>query len=202
MKKGLLLLAAVAAVAIFVDVAVGSSITSYRQTPGSSPRQAAHMKVVRISNTSKGVITIAVWLANRPGGNTKVGDNISIGLDTDANRATGSSTGADYALSYTRHRSSHPVTAVMKRKGGTWVTDLSFNAAFGKTIKVVPYGAKGSYLAWRFPRSLLKIGNRFRFWVLTMYGCKGGSHAGCIGGHEGEYLPRAENPGVLTYRLK
>lgn len=181
---------AVAAGALVVGAAFAGSGTVYRQTPGSSPAQAAHIKYVKISNTKKAV-TVGVWLANRNGA-TKEGDLFSVGLDADAKRSTGD-TGIDYHLEYEKVGGS--VTAGVWKWNGSGFVE---NTAASNSLKMVYYGTKGNYFSMTFPRGRFGIGKTFKFVVETLYGCtkKSGS---C---HSGEWLPRPVKPGVLTYKMK
>jgi hypothetical protein len=192
MSKGFALALAVVAAAVVVGTALASSGTVYRQTPGPSPAQAAHIKSATISNTKSGVVTIAVSLANRNGG-TKEGDLVTVGLDTDANRSTGGGAGIGYHLEYEKQGGTVTV-GVWKWSGGQYVK----NDAATKALKVTYYGAKGNYFAMSFPRSRFGVGRTFKFWVQTLYGCTNKSGSCKVG----EWLPRTAKPGVLAYKLK
>lgn len=194
----LLLVALTAGLLVSGASAAKSGKTIYRDKVGDAPSKAPDIKFASVSDTAKGWVTVAVHLANRPTRNTMRGDDISIGLDADADRATGSSTGVDYVLEYrNKTGAKHPSTWVARWSKGHYVTDAAFRPYFGHTLKVLSYGKKGTYLAWSFSRKLFSVGRSFKFWVGTEYGCKNGKSC-----HPGDYLPSAASPGVLAYRVK
>jgi hypothetical protein len=186
MSRGFVFALAVAAGALIAGAAFASSGTVYRQTAGSSPAKAPHIKYVQVSNT-KSTVTVGVWLANRKGA-TKDGDLVTLGLDTDS-----SNTKIDYHIEYEKIGGS--VTAgVWKWNGSDYVK----NTPATNSLKLVYYGTKGDYFSVTFPRSRFGVGPSFHFWVETMYGCTKAAKS-C---QSGEWLPRSSSPGVVTYKLK
>lgn len=185
MFKGFALALAGLAAAVLVGTALASGSTVYHQTKGYAPSDAPKIDYAKISNTQS-TITFAVWLANRAKG-TNVGDMIKIGLNVD------NTSKVDYHLYYTKD-SKGASTSVFEWNG----KEYAYDAAATKAMKVTYFGAKGTYFAMTFPRSKLRIGKSFDFWVETEYFCtdKAGS---C---HAGEFLPRTTKPGFLVYNVK